>query len=128
MKKLTKEKFFPVNYRQEAFLDYHKFPQEIFTVEELINEFDRLRMRFDANEKEKHVVARFLGVLHPEITDVVTLVKHLVVISQGLGHYSRECPNQRTVSLVEEESEVIYYTDSNDVDEALKYKLLHLDQ
>ncbi|GJS82123.1 reverse transcriptase domain-containing protein [Tanacetum coccineum] len=128
MKKLTKEKFLPMNYRQEAFLDYHNFPQDTFTVEELINEFDRLHMRFDANEEEKEVISRFLGVLHLEIADVVTLVKHLVVISQGLGHYSRECPNQRTVSLVEEESEVIYYTDGNDVDESPKYKLLHLDQ
>ncbi|GKB65751.1 reverse transcriptase domain-containing protein, partial [Tanacetum coccineum] len=103
---------------QEAFLDYHNFSQGTFTVEELINEFDRLRMRCDANEEEEQVVARFLGVLRPKIADVC----------QGLGYYSREYPNQKTVSFVEEESEVIYDTDGNDVDESPEFKLLHPDQ
>ncbi|PWA35573.1 reverse transcriptase domain-containing protein [Artemisia annua] len=77
MKKLMKEKFLPVNYRQEAFLDYHTFSQGTLTVEELINEFERLRMRCDANEEEEQVVARFLGVLRPEIADVVSLQPYL---------------------------------------------------
>ncbi|GKB16784.1 hypothetical protein Tco_0850707 [Tanacetum coccineum] len=63
--------------QQEAFLDYHNFSQGTFTVEELINEFDRLRMWCDANEEEEQVVARFLGVLRPEITDVVSLQPYL---------------------------------------------------
>nr|GFA55071.1 reverse transcriptase domain-containing protein [Tanacetum cinerariifolium] len=43
------------------------------TVEEFINEFDMLRMRCDVVEEEKQVVARFLGVLMPEIADIVSL-------------------------------------------------------
>ncbi|GJV63611.1 reverse transcriptase domain-containing protein [Tanacetum coccineum] len=168
-------------------------PTEIrqFLFEELINEFDRLRMRCDANEEEEHVVVRFLGVLRPEITDVVSLQPYLtytdvcrlafkvekqqknkgktstsrwtpaskttptlaskVVVPksnpsfntpttgnsskaprcykcQCLGHYSRECLNQKTVSFIEEESEVIYDTDGNDVYESPEFELLHLDQ
>nr|GEX87974.1 hypothetical protein [Tanacetum cinerariifolium] len=42
-------------------------------VEEVINEFDKLRMRCDIVEEEEQVVARFLGVLKPEIADIVSL-------------------------------------------------------
>ncbi|GJZ91416.1 putative nucleotidyltransferase, ribonuclease H [Tanacetum coccineum] len=47
MKKLMKAKFLPENHRQEAFLDYHNLSQQNMTVEEVINEFDKLRMRCD---------------------------------------------------------------------------------
>nr|GEY43857.1 reverse transcriptase domain-containing protein [Tanacetum cinerariifolium] len=47
---------------------------------------------------------------------------------QGLGHYSRECLNQKTVSFVEEESEAIYDTNGNDVNESTEFELLHPDQ
>ncbi|GJS67315.1 hypothetical protein Tco_0681879 [Tanacetum coccineum] len=43
------------------------------TVEEVINEFDKLRIRCDVVEEEEHVVARFLGVLKPEIANIVSL-------------------------------------------------------
>nr|GEZ41104.1 reverse transcriptase domain-containing protein [Tanacetum cinerariifolium] len=43
------------------------------TMEEVINEFDKLRMRCDVVEEEEQVVARFLGVLKPEIADIVSL-------------------------------------------------------
>ncbi|GKE36838.1 hypothetical protein Tco_1460243 [Tanacetum coccineum] len=96
-----------VSQRQEAFLDYHNFSQGTYTVEELINEFDRLHMRCDANEEEEQVVARFLGVLRPEIVDVWSI--------------------QKIISFVEEESKVIYDTDGNDVDESPEFKLLRPD-
>ncbi|GJY90205.1 reverse transcriptase domain-containing protein [Tanacetum coccineum] len=73
MKKLMKAKFPPENHRQEAFLDYHNLSQRNMTLEEVINEFDKLRMRCDVVEEEEQVVARFLGVLKPEITDIVSL-------------------------------------------------------
>ncbi|GJU36859.1 reverse transcriptase domain-containing protein [Tanacetum coccineum] len=44
MKKLMKAKFLPENHRQEAFLDYHNLSQWNMTMEEVINEFDKLRM------------------------------------------------------------------------------------
>ncbi|KAL4570144.1 hypothetical protein LXL04_025795 [Taraxacum kok-saghyz] len=73
MKKLLCEKFLPVNYRQEAFLEYHNLSQRNSTVEEFIAEFDRLRMRCGADEQEEQVIARFLGALRSEISDVVQL-------------------------------------------------------
>lgn len=73
MKKLLKEKFLPANYRQEAFLEYHKLSQRSSTVKDLINEFERLRMRYGAEEGEEQIVARFLGALRSDISDMVEL-------------------------------------------------------
>ncbi|GJV78179.1 reverse transcriptase domain-containing protein [Tanacetum coccineum] len=73
MKKLMKAKFLPENHCQEAFLDYHNLSQQNMTVEEVINEFVKLRMRCDVVKEEEQVVARFLGVLKPEIADIVSL-------------------------------------------------------
>ncbi|GKA47369.1 reverse transcriptase domain-containing protein, partial [Tanacetum coccineum] len=70
MKKLRKAKFLPENHRQKDFLDYHNLSQQNMTVEEVINEFHKLRMRCDVVEEEKQVVVRFLGVLKPEIADI----------------------------------------------------------
>ncbi|GJX52863.1 putative reverse transcriptase domain-containing protein [Tanacetum coccineum] len=41
------------------------------TVEEVINEFDKLCMRCDVVEEEDQVFVRFLGVLKPEIADII---------------------------------------------------------
>ncbi|KAL7583883.1 hypothetical protein Lser_V15G46051 [Lactuca serriola] len=38
-------RFLPPNFHQEAFLDYHNVAQRSSTVEEIISEFDRLRIR-----------------------------------------------------------------------------------
>nr|GEU64715.1 reverse transcriptase domain-containing protein [Tanacetum cinerariifolium] len=43
------------------------------TVEEGINEFNKLRMMCDAVEEEEQVIAWFLGVLKPDIADIVSL-------------------------------------------------------
>ncbi|GKD39605.1 reverse transcriptase domain-containing protein [Tanacetum coccineum] len=75
MKKLMKAKFLPENHRQEAFLDYYNMSQHNMTVEEVINEFDKLRIRCDVVEEEEQVVARFLGVLKPEIADIFSIGK-----------------------------------------------------
>ncbi|XP_022011578.1 uncharacterized protein LOC110911283 [Helianthus annuus] len=73
MKKLLREKFLPPNFRQEAFLEYHNISKRSTTVEELICEFDRLRMRCAVEEEEEQIIARFSGALRPEIADVVQL-------------------------------------------------------
>ncbi|GJU40919.1 reverse transcriptase domain-containing protein [Tanacetum coccineum] len=70
MKKLMTAKFLLENHRQEAFLDYHNLSKQNMTMEEVINKFDKLRMRCDVVEEEEQVVARFLGVLKPEIADI----------------------------------------------------------
>ncbi|GJU89629.1 RNA-directed DNA polymerase [Tanacetum coccineum] len=53
MKKLIKAKFLPENHRQEAFLNNHNLSQQNMTMEEVINEFDKLRMRCDLVEEEE---------------------------------------------------------------------------
>nr|GEW58324.1 reverse transcriptase domain-containing protein [Tanacetum cinerariifolium] len=88
MKKLIKAKFLSENHRQEAFLDYHNLSQQNMTVEEVINEFDKLRMRCDVVEEEEQVVARFLGVLKLEIADLIK--------AKTKGSTSRFTPPTRT--------------------------------
>nr|GEZ24250.1 reverse transcriptase domain-containing protein [Tanacetum cinerariifolium] len=88
MKKLMKAKFLPKNHRQKAFLDYHKLSQQNMTVEEVINEFDKLRMRCDVVEEAEHVIAWFLGVLKPEIVDIIK--------AKSKGSISRFTPPTRT--------------------------------
>ncbi|GJT56336.1 RNA-directed DNA polymerase [Tanacetum coccineum] len=61
MKKLMKAKFLPENHHQEAFLDYHDLSQQNMTVEEVINEFDKLRMRCDVVEVENQIKAKSKG-------------------------------------------------------------------
>ncbi|GKB52384.1 reverse transcriptase domain-containing protein [Tanacetum coccineum] len=142
MKKLMKEKFLLVNYKQEAFLYYHNFLQGTFIVEDLINEFDRLHMRCDAKEEEEQVAARYLGVLRPDIADVVSLQPYLTYTdmchlalkvekqqkNKGKTSTSRWTPASKTTPTLTKESEVMYDTNGNDVDESLEFELLHPDQ
>ncbi|GJT66612.1 RNA-directed DNA polymerase [Tanacetum coccineum] len=58
MKKLMKAKFLLENHRQEAFLDYHNLSQQNMTVEEVINEFDKLHMRCDVVEEEEQLALK----------------------------------------------------------------------
>nr|GEZ72250.1 reverse transcriptase domain-containing protein [Tanacetum cinerariifolium] len=101
MKKLMKAKFLPENHRQEAFLDYHNLSQQNMTVEEVINEFDKLRIRYDVVEEEEQVVAWFLGVLKPEIA----------YTCNGIG-YARDCSNLKTPAFVPNDASLIYDTEA----------------
>ncbi|XP_071708258.1 uncharacterized protein [Rutidosis leptorrhynchoides] len=164
MKKLLRTKFLPNNYRQEAFLEYHNLRQRNLSVEEFIQQSDRLRMRCDVQEEEEQTIARFLGGLNTDISDVVSLqpywtyndvcrlalkvekqkergkikypytrtasssnTKSVVPDTgksdqrasasnpgtsnrtpkcfkcQGMGHYARDCPNQKTITTWEDE-------------------------
>ncbi|PWA98568.1 reverse transcriptase domain-containing protein [Artemisia annua] len=81
MKHLLKAKFLCDNHKQEAFLDDHNFFQRALTIEEFVNEFDRLRMHFDATEEEEQVIAQFLGCIRPEISDGLTSKAHGIAMS-----------------------------------------------
>ncbi|GKF22722.1 reverse transcriptase domain-containing protein, partial [Tanacetum coccineum] len=102
MKKLMKAKFLPENHRQEAFLYYHNLSQRNMIVEEVINEFDKLRMRCDVVEEEEKVVAWFLGVLKPKIADICSRI----------GHYARDFLNLKTLAFVSDDVGPIYDTDA----------------
>ncbi|GJS40211.1 putative reverse transcriptase domain-containing protein [Tanacetum coccineum] len=113
MKKLMKAKYLPENHRQEAFLDYHNMSQRNMTMEEVINEFDKLRMRCDVvEEEEEQVLTRFVGVLKPEIADIVSLQPYWTytdvcilalkvekqIKTKSKGSTSRVTPPTRTAS------------------------------
>nr|GEY24387.1 reverse transcriptase domain-containing protein [Tanacetum cinerariifolium] len=57
----------------ERGFDVRDIPDKLknMTVEEVINEFNKLRMRCDVVEEAEQVVAWFLGVLKPEIADII---------------------------------------------------------
>ena len=76
MKRLMRSKFLPVNHKQDSFLDYHNLRQNLLSVEEFIVEFERLRMRCGIEEDDEQVIARFLGAIRPEISDVVMLQQY----------------------------------------------------
>nr|GEU99933.1 RNA-directed DNA polymerase [Tanacetum cinerariifolium] len=99
-------------------IEIHEFTEEV------INEFDMIRMRCDVLEEEEHVVAWFLGVLKPKIADIVSLqpywtytdvcrlalkVKHRL---SGLWDYARDCPNLKTLAFVPNDADPIYDTDA----------------
>nr|GEU82635.1 RNA-directed DNA polymerase [Tanacetum cinerariifolium] len=71
------------------------------TVEKVINEFDKLCMRYDVVKEEEHDVARFLGVLKLEIAD----------ICGGLGHFAGDCLNLKTLAFIPDDACPIYDTD-----------------
>nr|GEX60489.1 putative mitochondrial protein [Tanacetum cinerariifolium] len=70
------------------FIDWLSTVEQNMTVEEVINEFDKLRMRCDVVEEEEQVVAWFFGVLKPEIADIIK--------AKSKGSTSRFTPPTRT--------------------------------
>jgi hypothetical protein len=73
MKKALKRKYLPDHYRQDAFLKFHNFRQNELSVEDYTAEFDHSMMRCDIVEPEEQMVARYLGGLRSEISNVVQL-------------------------------------------------------
>uniref|UniRef100_A0A2N9GVR3 Retrotransposon gag domain-containing protein n=1 Tax=Fagus sylvatica TaxID=28930 RepID=A0A2N9GVR3_FAGSY len=73
MKRELKRKYLPNHYKQDAFMKFHNFKQRELSVEEYTAEFDHLMIRCDVVEQEEQMIARYLGGLRVEISDVVQL-------------------------------------------------------
>jgi hypothetical protein len=73
MKRELKRKYLPDHYKQDAFMKFHNFKQRELSVEEYTVEFDHLMIRCDVVEQEEQMIARYLGGLRVEISDVVQL-------------------------------------------------------
>nr|GEU65561.1 putative reverse transcriptase domain, ribonuclease H-like domain, aspartic peptidase domain protein [Tanacetum cinerariifolium] len=108
-----KVKLLAIKLRQHASLWW----DHNMNVKEVINEFDKLRMRCDVVKEEEQVVIRFLGVLKPEIADIITNTRERVDNSShcykcsGIVHYAREFPNVNTLSFAPEDASPICDTD-----------------
>ncbi|KAM0017447.1 putative retrotransposon gag domain-containing protein [Helianthus debilis subsp. tardiflorus] len=76
MRRLLKNKFLPINHKQDSFLDYHNLKQGSLTVEEFITSFEQHRLRCGIDEEEEQIIARFLGALRTDISDVVSLQQY----------------------------------------------------
>ncbi|PWA53731.1 reverse transcriptase domain-containing protein [Artemisia annua] len=76
MKRLLRAKFLPVTFKQDAYIEYHNLRHGTLSVAALITEFERLRLRCGAEEDEEQLIARFLGVLRPDIADTVSLMQY----------------------------------------------------
>ncbi|GJV50044.1 reverse transcriptase domain-containing protein [Tanacetum coccineum] len=75
MKRLMEKKFLPVTHKQDSYLEFHNLKQQTLTVEEFISEFERVRMRCGVEENEEQTIARFLGGLRTDISDVKTTTR-----------------------------------------------------
>jgi hypothetical protein len=73
MKKALKKKYLLDHYSQDVFLKFHNFRQNELSVEEYTAKFDHSMMRCDIVEPEEQMVARYLGGLRYEISNVVQL-------------------------------------------------------
>nr|GEX72825.1 hypothetical protein [Tanacetum cinerariifolium] len=125
--KLVKVKFLPKNHRQEAFLDYHNLSQRNMTVEEVINEFDKLALKVK-KPKSKGNTSRFTPPTRttPPTTPKATIpttsaagitkerVNHTPhsYKCSGVRHYARACPNLKTLAFVPDDAYPIYDTDA----------------
>ncbi|GJR88892.1 reverse transcriptase domain-containing protein [Tanacetum coccineum] len=128
MKKLMKAKFLPENHHQEAFLDYHNLSQQNLTVEEVINEFDKLRMRCDVVEEEDRFTPPTKTApltahkTAPKATTPTTSAvgntrkrvdnAPLYYKCGGLGHYVHDCLNLKTLAFVPDDACPIYDTNA----------------
>ncbi|GJS33009.1 reverse transcriptase domain-containing protein [Tanacetum coccineum] len=64
MKKKLMAKFLPVQFRQEAFIEYHNFKQSGgMLVKEFTSEFDHLRLHCDVVEEEEETIARYFALI-----------------------------------------------------------------
>nr|GEZ30934.1 hypothetical protein [Tanacetum cinerariifolium] len=113
MKKLMKAKFLPENHRQKAFLDYHNLSLQNMTVEEVINKFDKLRIR-----TAYPIAPKTAPKATTPTTSAAGTTRECVDNSPryykcgGLRHYARDCLNMKTLAFVRDDAGLIYDTDA----------------
>nr|GEX62711.1 reverse transcriptase domain-containing protein [Tanacetum cinerariifolium] len=113
MKKLMKAKFLPENHRQKDSLDYHNLSLQNMTVEEVINEFDKLRIR-----TAYPIAPKTVPKATTPTTSAAGTTRECVDNSPryykcgGLRHYARDCLNMKTMAFVLDDAGLIYDTDA----------------
>ncbi|XP_021975398.1 uncharacterized protein LOC110870528 [Helianthus annuus] len=76
MRRLLKNKFLPVNHKEDSFLEYHNLKHGSLTVEEFITLFEQQQLRCGIDEEDEQIIARFLGALRTDVSDVVSLQQY----------------------------------------------------
>ena len=73
MKRLMADQFLPPDYKQELFRQYQDYRQGTRTVNEYMEEFDRLTNCNDLEKTEDQRISRFVHGLRVSIRDQVSL-------------------------------------------------------
>ncbi|GJX74962.1 reverse transcriptase [Tanacetum coccineum] len=73
MKRELKIRFLPKIYRQDSLLKFYNLKQQDKSVEEYTSKFDHLMIKYDIVKPEEQTIARYLGGLRSEISNVVQL-------------------------------------------------------
>uniref|UniRef100_A0A2N9FZ08 RNA-directed DNA polymerase n=1 Tax=Fagus sylvatica TaxID=28930 RepID=A0A2N9FZ08_FAGSY len=114
MKRELKRKYLPDHYKQDAFMKFHNFKQRELSVEEYTAEFDHLMIRCDVVEQEEQMIARYLGGLRVEISDVVQLQPYwnyydVCKLAMKIWKWKmRMIFHQKLIEHVAEEEEITY--------------------
>ena len=69
MEKRLREKFLPLDYAQTLFRQFQNLKQNLFTMEELTNEFYQLSIHVDHQETDEQLDARYVNCLKFYIQD-----------------------------------------------------------
>ena len=91
MKRLMADRFLPPDYQQELFRQYQDCRQGTRTINEYMEEFDRLANRNDFEEIEDQRISRFVHGLQVSIRDQVSLqtlytLNEAVTLSKKIEH------------------------------------------
>ena len=109
MKRLMSNRFLPPDYQQELFRQYQDCRQGTRTVNEYMEEFDRLVNHNDLEETEDQQISRFVHGLRVSIRDQVSLqtlytLNEAVILSKKIEYQHlrqvRSFPNAIWSSLV----------------------------
>ena len=73
MKRELKRRFISDSYKQDNYLKFHNFKQFDLSVDDYTREFEYLMLKCDVVEPEERTIARYLGGLKKEISDVIKL-------------------------------------------------------
>lgn len=73
MKRELRKRFISDNYKQDNYVKFHNFRQFELPVADYTREFEYLMLKCDVVEPEERTIARYLGGLKKEISDVIKL-------------------------------------------------------